>query len=138
MGTNNRGRVEGGAGLDMGGDVGAGGAEMGGGGDVAMDAGQRVVGGGGQGDLQEVMIVWLQTRLTAIKDRIQDLEVELDDRDAEIATQDVQLFARGAELTAVLRERDDAMDRLSQTQDMIRVLEGVQGQGATAEVMREM
>lgn len=32
------------------------------------------------------MIVWLQTRLTAIEDSIWDLEAQLDDWDAEIAS----------------------------------------------------
>lgn len=48
-----RGKVEFGAGLDMGGDAGVGDVEMGrgDGGDVAMDVGQGVASGGGQGYL---------------------------------------------------------------------------------------
>lgn len=59
---------------------------------VEMGGGARVAGGGGQGDLCEVMIVHLQTRLTIAEDQIRALEAELDDRDVEIVARDVQFI----------------------------------------------
>lgn len=100
-----------------------------GGGEEPMEMGQGAI-GGGEGDLRDVVILWLQTRLTVA-------EVQLEDKDAEIVARDVQLFAWEAELTVVVRERDDAVDRVRELQDRVRVVVGVQGQGPTWEVLRD-
>lgn len=58
------------------------------------------------------MILRLQTQITIAK-------AQLEDREAYIAVKDVRLFAREAELTAVMRERDDAVDRVMELQDRV-------------------
>lgn len=101
-----------------------------GGGEDPMEMGEGTIGGGG-GDLQDHMIVFLQTRLIAAK-------AQLEDRDAEITSRDVQLFSRESELTLVRRERDDAVERVIQLQDRVWVLEGAQAQGPTEVVLSAM
>lgn len=75
----------------------------------ATCAGEDPMGMGG-GDVQEHMLVYMQTQLTVAEAHVEEMEVE-------VAARDVQWFARESELIVVLQERDDVVERLRELQD---------------------